>query len=30
MRRTPKFEPGAKLGLWWSGAGIDPNLNHTK
>ncbi len=30
LGRTPKFEPGAKLGLWWSGAGIDPNLNHTK
>ena len=30
LRRTPKFGPGVKLGLWWSGAGLEPNLNHTK
>jgi hypothetical protein len=30
VRRTPKFGPGVKLGLWWSGAGLEPKLNHTK
>jgi hypothetical protein len=30
VRRTPKSGPGVKLGLWWSGAGLEPKLNHTK
>ena len=28
MRWTPKFGPGAKLRLWWTGAAKKPNQNH--
>ena len=28
LRWTPKFGPGAKLRLWWTGAAKKPNQNH--